>query len=207
MPFLRDVWAGRPLPFVWPWLLLFWGVFAWSFREEGWIVREARKNIASAGNSPDAGSIRVIVFGMQTAWLVAVALSWVRACRVPRSLDVPVFLAGVALIVAGSLMRRHCWKMLGGSFTGDVRASADQQIVTRGAYAWLRHPSYTAGIILWLGMGLAMGSWLATLLLLTASFATYGYRIAVEERTLLAVIGEPYRVFCETRKRLIPFVY
>ena len=29
--------------------------------------------------------------------------------------------------------------------------------------------------------------------------------MAVEERTLLAVIGEPYRQFMTTRKRLIPF--
>jgi protein-S-isoprenylcysteine O-methyltransferase Ste14 len=29
----------------------------------------------------------------------------------------------------------------------------------------------------------------------------------VEERTLLAVIGEPYRQFMRTRKRLIPFIY
>jgi len=39
------------------------------------------------------------------------------------------------------------------------------------------------------------------------SFAVYGYRIAVEERALLAAIGEPYREFMSTRKRLIPFVY
>jgi protein-S-isoprenylcysteine O-methyltransferase Ste14 len=35
----------------------------------------------------------------------------------------------------------------------------------------------------------------------------YSYRIAVEERAMLAAIGEPYREFMRTRKRLIPFVY
>jgi protein-S-isoprenylcysteine O-methyltransferase Ste14 len=33
------------------------------------------------------------------------------------------------------------------------------------------------------------------------------YRIAVEERTLLAVLGEPYREFMRTRRRLIPFIF
>jgi protein-S-isoprenylcysteine O-methyltransferase Ste14 len=40
-----------------------------------------------------------------------------------------------------------------------------------------------------------------------AAFAVYAYRIAVEERALLAVVGEPYREFIRTRKRLIPFIY
>jgi protein-S-isoprenylcysteine O-methyltransferase Ste14 len=35
----------------------------------------------------------------------------------------------------------------------------------------------------------------------------YVYRISVEERKLLSVIGEPYRTFMVRRKRLIPFVY
>jgi protein-S-isoprenylcysteine O-methyltransferase Ste14 len=97
--------------------------------------------------------------------------------------------------------------MLGQSFTGDVRASAGQQVVTRGAYAILRHPSYTAGILLNTGMGIALGSWAAALLLAVASLAVYVYRMRVEEQALLAAIGEPYRAFMATRKRIIPFLY
>jgi protein-S-isoprenylcysteine O-methyltransferase Ste14 len=97
--------------------------------------------------------------------------------------------------------------MLGSSFTGDVRASADQAVVTRGAYAILRHPSYTAGILLNTGIGIALGSWASAGIQAIASVAAYSYRIAVEERALLATVGEPYRQFMSTRKRLIPFVY
>ena len=97
--------------------------------------------------------------------------------------------------------------MLGASFTGDVRASADQEIVTRGAYAILRHPSYTAGILMNTGIGIALGSWGSAATLALVSFAVYSYRIMVEERALLAIIGEPYKRFMSTRKRLIPFVY
>jgi protein-S-isoprenylcysteine O-methyltransferase Ste14 len=97
--------------------------------------------------------------------------------------------------------------MLGASFTGDVRARGDQEIMTRGAYAILRHPSYTAGALVHTGIGIALGSWAAAILLAAASFVVYSYRIAVEERALLAAIGEPYREFMRTRKRMIPFVY
>ncbi len=110
-------------------------------------------------------------------------------------------------MIAGSLLRRHCFRQLGASFTGDVRASSEQRVVTSGAYSLLRHPSYTAAIILNTGIGLALGSWASVIVLVVVSFAVYGYRISVEERALLAAIGEPYEQFMSTRKRLIPFIY
>jgi len=96
---------------------------------------------------------------------------------------------------------------LGSSFTGDVRADPNQRIMTTGAYALLRHPSYSAGILMNIGIGLALGSWASTALLALAAFAVYSYRIAVEERALIRVIGEPYRDFMSKRRRLIPFIY
>jgi protein-S-isoprenylcysteine O-methyltransferase Ste14 len=75
------------------------------------------------------------------------------------------------------------------------------------AYAVVRHPSYSAGILMNLGLGLALGSWGSAAVLTLASVAVYSYRIAIEERALLAVVGEPYREYMRTRRRLIPFVY
>lgn len=79
--------------------------------------------------------------------------------------------------------------------------------VTRGAYRILRHPSYTAGILLNTGVGIALGSRVSTLILALVSCIVYLYRIRVEERALAATIGEPYRQFMSGRKRLVPFVY
>jgi protein-S-isoprenylcysteine O-methyltransferase Ste14 len=39
------------------------------------------------------------------------------------------------------------------------------------------------------GVGIALGSWASAAILAVATFAVYGYRIAVEERELLAAIG------------------
>jgi protein-S-isoprenylcysteine O-methyltransferase Ste14 len=190
-----------PLPFVWPYALLFWAVDFWAFWPEFRIVRRSQ-----AGNVLDAESRQTILMGTALAFAVAFPLAWVPAVQI-RGHRVAVFLVGVGLLVAGSLLRRHCWRMLGASFTGDVRASADQEVVTRGAYAVLRHPSYTAGIILNTAVGIALGGWASAVILAVASFAVYAFRIKVEERALLATIGEPYARFLRTRKRLIPFVY
>lgn len=193
----------RPLPFVWPYALVFWGLFVWAFLPEMGIVSRARR----AQTASDSKSLQVIMLGQSLAFFASFPLAWVPSLQFAPAYHMAAFWAGGALVVAGSLLRRHCWRMLGASFTGDVRARADQEVVTRGAYRLLRHPSYTAGIMLNAGAGVALGSWASTLLMVVASTAVYMYRIAVEERTLLAVIGEPYREFMRTRKRLIPFLY
>lgn len=196
----------NPLPFVWPWWLLFWSVFAWVYWPEFKILRTSAKPATQAA-SPDAGSRRVIVLGGAIAMFAAFPLARVPALRFPAALDIPIFIFGVATLVAGSLLRRHCWRLLGSSFTGDVRVRPDQRIVGEGAYRLLRHPSYTAGILMNIGIGLSLGSWGSTALLAVISFIVYGYRIAVEERALLAVLGEPYREFLRHRKRLIPYLF
>jgi len=196
----------RPLPFVWPYWPLFWSVCIWAFSPEFRIIRKAQQP-ASRSDSPDAGSVRVIVLGGAIASAIAFPLAWVASLRLPAALVPAVFVIGLATIVGGSLLRRHCWRLLGASFTGDVRAHPDQAIVTTGAYALVRHPAYSAGILMNTGIGLALGSWASTAVLALAAVAVYSYRIAVEERTLLVVVGEPYRQFMRTRRRLIPFIY
>ena len=192
----------RPLPYVWPYALVFWTVFVWAFLPEFRIIRAARGRSAT-----DAKSLQVIMVGMNVSFLGAFFLAWVPAFRIVAPYVVPTFWIGIALLISGSLLRRHCFRVLGESFTGDVRASSDQQVVTRGAYSILRHPSYTGGILMNAGVGIGLGSWASALLMTVGSVAVYAYRIAVEERALSAAIGEPYREFMSTRKRLIPFVY
>lgn len=195
-----------PLIYVWPYWLVFWAAFLWAYSPEFRIVRSGARS-AKQADSPDAGSVRVIVYGSFLAYAIGVPLSAVPALRFPAPAQLAAFVAGLLLLVGGSLLRRHCWRMLGPSFTGDVRAHADQRVVTRGAYARLRHPSYTAGVLMHTGFGVALGSWGSALAMAAITFATYLYRIRVEERTLLAAIGDPYREFLRTRKRLIPFIY
>ncbi len=60
---------------------------------------------------------------------------------------------------------------------------------------------------MFVGMGLALGNWASLLVLSVATVVVYHYRLMVEERALEATLGEPYRAFMRTRKRLIPFIY
>src|SRR5438093_10623284 len=91
----------RPLPFVWPYWLLFWTAFIWAFSPEFRIVRKARKP-ATHSDSPDAGSFRVIVLGGAIASAIPFPLAWVPSLRLPPALPAAVFGIGVATIAAVS---------------------------------------------------------------------------------------------------------
>lgn len=195
----------RPLVFVWPYALIFWVIYAWAFAPEAVMVVRASRAAAET-NSRDSGSLRLIVFGMWVGLLLSFPIAFVEALRFPFAMQLAAFWIGTGLLVAGSLLRRHCWRVLGEYFTGDVRARADQPVIDRGAYRWIRHPSYTGGILMFVGIGLALANWASLAILTLVSVVVYSYRVAVEERTLIQTIGEPYRAYMRTRKRFIPFV-
>jgi protein-S-isoprenylcysteine O-methyltransferase Ste14 len=195
----------RPLPFVWPYALVFWAAYVWSFLPEWKVVRGGVQGARSA-DSKDGGSIRILLGGMWIALMLGFLLSFAKAGSFPRGAQVPVFVIGVALIILGSLLRRWCFRTLGQYFTGDVKASVDQPVIRTGPYRFVRHPSYTAGIMMFTGIGLALGSWFSFLLITIASIATYWYRVTIEERALLGTIGEQYASFIKERKRFIPYV-
>lgn len=195
----------RPLPFTLPYAIVFWVAYIWAFLPEWKVVMAGVEGVKSS-DSKDDGSLRVLLGGMWIALLLAYPLAFVRAWMFPPRAQVPVFAAGISLILLGSLLRRYCFRTLGQYFTGDVRARADQPVIATGPYALVRHPSYTAGMMMFIGIGLALGSWISFGLLLISSIATYWYRVTIEERALVNTIGAPYRDFMKTRKRFIPYL-
>jgi protein-S-isoprenylcysteine O-methyltransferase Ste14 len=197
--------GGMPplVVFSWPYGLFFLAVMFWAFAPEFRIISRQTEPSTSP---QDAGSKRLIAIGqglaMCAAFWIAASVPW---AGLPHRFW--LFWAGLATIVGGSLLRRHCWRMLGASFTGAVIVRPDQAVVDRGAYHYVRHPSYTAGAILFLGIGLALANWIGLVVLMGAVSAVYGYRVGVEERALLATIGDPYRRYMSRTKRFVPFVF
>jgi protein-S-isoprenylcysteine O-methyltransferase Ste14 len=193
-----------PLPFTWPWALPFWTVYVWVFLPEMRLLGRTPRGGAPA---EDAGSLRVVVLGFGLAIFFAFLLaSAVRDARLPGPPPLWFFL-GLAVMVSGSLLRRHCFRVLGTFFTGAVTIQKDHRVVDTGAYRFVRHPSYTAALLLVLGVGMSLGNWLSVVVSFACAFAGYAYRAKVEERALLDALGEPYARFLATRKRFIPLIY
>ncbi len=192
-----------PLPYTWPAAIPFWLAFWWAFAGELPFMRRDR---APRQSDRDRGSMRVIV------WLNGLSMfaAFLAAGTQPRfamtSGRVAVYVAGIACIVAAAQLRRHCFTMLGASFTYDVRVASGQQVVERGAYRYVRHPSYSAGLLLFAGVGLALGNWISLVVSIVLPAVGYGYRIAAEERALVEALGPAYAGYMKRTRRLIPFV-
>jgi protein-S-isoprenylcysteine O-methyltransferase Ste14 len=193
-----------PLPFTWPYALLFWAVYVWVFIPEFRLL--GRTPMSTPGPAEDRGSLRVLVIGFSVATLSAFALSFVAPRATLPGPRVAWLFAGVLTLVAGSLLRRHCFRVLGEFFTGAVTIQADHRVIESGAYRWVRHPSYSAALLIVLGIALSLGNWLGVVVSFVIAFVAYSYRAHVEEQALLASLGAPYARFMASRSRFIPFI-
>ncbi len=194
-----------PLPFTWPYFLVFWPVYIWVFIPELRIIRRARSGTPAPAE--DRGSLRVVLLGFSIATFAAFVLPFVAPRAALPGSPIAWFFIGVLTLVSGSLLRRHCFRVLGTFFTGAVTIQAGHRVVESGAYRWVRHPSYSAALLIVSGIALCLGNWLSVVVSFVVAFFAYSYRAHVEEKALLSSLGAPYARFMASRKRFIPFVW
>jgi len=193
-----------PLAVVWPYAGVFWATFVWAMLPERRLLRATRPE--AAAGMQDAGSCRVIMVVNMLAVGLAFAIAFGCPATAIQAHRIAAFWAGLAFLAGGSALRRHCFAMLGASFTGAVTVLPGQIVVERGAYRHVRHPSYTAGVLMFAGIGLALTNWLSLVVITLASVAAYVYRVRVEERALAQTLGEPYLAYMRRTKRFVPFI-
>jgi protein-S-isoprenylcysteine O-methyltransferase Ste14 len=175
------------------------------------VLLEQRTRVRSwrhrEGEHRDRGSYLLIIVcvsaGLVGAGLVAGAVTSAELSAIRW----PLFGAGIALMLAGIVLRQWAVAMLGDSFTIVVRVREGQDVIDTGPYRFVRHPSYTGMLITFAGFGLALGNWISILCAIVVPLIGIVVRIRVEERALLQGLGEPYRRFAQTRKRLVPRVW
>jgi protein-S-isoprenylcysteine O-methyltransferase len=114
---------------------------------------------------------------------------------------------GLALFVFGMALRWYSIIYLGRFFTVNVAVAADHHLVASGPYRWVRHPSYSGLVLIFLGLGVSDGNWLSLLLVLLPPLLVLQRRIRIEEAVLRGALGEVYVRYCARTRRLIPFVY
>jgi protein-S-isoprenylcysteine O-methyltransferase Ste14 len=120
---------------------------------------------------------------------------------------VVAFVLGATVGWLGLLLRWWSFFALGRYFTVVVRTSSGQKVVERGPYRILRHPSYTGLLMALLGCGVMLGNWAGALASSAVLLVAVVYRIRIEERALIANLGDAYRAFAKDRARLLPFIW
>ena len=80
----------------------------------------------------------------------------------------------------------------------------DHVVWRGGPYRLLRHPAYAGTLISYLGVGLAIGSWVGALVWVAIVAAAYVPRIRLEEAELTRALGDSYRDYARSTARLVP---
>jgi protein-S-isoprenylcysteine O-methyltransferase Ste14 len=92
---------------------------------------------------------------------------------------------------------------IGKNITQTVATRKDHQLVTGGAYAWVRHPLYSVGTLFFLALNLLVANWFvgsASLIGLTMLLI----RLPKEEASLIERFGDEYRAYMKRTGRLLP---
>jgi protein-S-isoprenylcysteine O-methyltransferase Ste14 len=163
---------------------------------------------AGGSMQPDAKKDRsepfVLAVGLLFAFtlVIPIVIGYARIGVLPRYLFYP----GLAIWIVG--LATYGWGVLvlGHFHSGFVRVVSGHRLIEKGPYRFVRHPLYASEILAWIGLGLALQSWVALLIIVMTSAIFYRNRIRIEERFLAAEIGDEYVQYMKRVKRIVPFI-
>jgi protein-S-isoprenylcysteine O-methyltransferase len=139
-----------------------------------------------------------------TVYLTQVAalleLLWRR--RVALPLDLVTWSALLAM-VGGLTLRTSAVVLLGPWFTWNVTVQPGQELVSHGPYRFIRHPSYTGALIVFVASCVLLRSWVAAVLATVALTLAFLRRIRYEEALLVRTLAG-YFAYLSRTGRLLP---
>jgi protein-S-isoprenylcysteine O-methyltransferase len=170
------------------------------------LLTVTRRSRSRTGTKQDRSTLGVIwmVIIMSVAAGVFIAMNWAAGALPLGQMFACV---GVLLFVVGLLLRWWAIITLGRFFTVDVTIEKDHELVERGPFRVVRHPSYTGVLLAFVGFALTLRNWAALLVILVPIFAAFIRRMNVEEDALSRALGSSYADYMRRTKRLVPFVY
>jgi protein-S-isoprenylcysteine O-methyltransferase Ste14 len=111
---------------------------------------------------------------------------------------------GLSVMCLGTTLRYWSVLTLGRFFTVTVDVGEGHRVVDTGPYALLRHPSYTGMLVVYLGIGIALDSWLSVVAAVVPATLAVLNRIRHEESVLVTQLGRDYEHYQRRTKRLVP---
>jgi len=148
-----------------------------------------------------AAQILWTVYLTQAAALLE--LVWRRPVAIP--LDLTTW-AALAAMIGGLALRAWAVVLLGPWFTWNVTVQAGQQVVSRGPYRFIRHPSYTGALITFVASCVLLRSWVVALLAAFTLVLAVRRRIRYEEALLVKTLPG-YQAYISRTDKLLPGIF
>jgi protein-S-isoprenylcysteine O-methyltransferase Ste14 len=172
------------------------------------MLREIRRRDVPTGTDYDHYSVQIITLATGGGIIVGIASDYFLSSLAISWNPHIMFVIGIVFMLVGGFVRQYAARTLNQYFTSRVRVHDGQEVVDTGPYQWVRHPSYTGGLLANTGVGIVLANWASIVIISFTIFSAYIYRIHIEEQTLRSELGEPYKAYLDrTPHRLVPYLW
>ena len=113
---------------------------------------------------------------------------------------------GVGIAVIGFALLQWAQNTLGKNWSDMPRLLKGQSLITSGPYQYIRHPIYTAFLLILGSTFLISANWMIGLAWIGMSALEVASRIGYEEALMLESFGDQYREYMKKTGRLFPKV-
>ena len=138
-------------------------------------------------------------------------LSTALAVFLPRWMDwaalpLPVWLrwTGFAIAALGFALLQWAHNSLGRNWSDAPQLLAGQRLVVNGPYRWVRHPIYTAFLLILGSTLLISANWCVGAAWIGMTALQVAQRIQFEEGLMIDNFGDAYRAYMQRTARLLP---
>jgi protein-S-isoprenylcysteine O-methyltransferase Ste14 len=156
-------------------------------RENGWVSK-------IAGLLGLIGFVSILLYAIRPIWL-----AW-------ASLPLPLWLrwTGIGVALLGFALLQWAQDTLGKNWSDTPRMMKGQSLITSGPYEFIRHPIYTAFLLILGSILLISANWLIGMAWIGMTIFEVASRIHFEENLMLEFFGEQYREYMQRTGQLLP---
>jgi protein-S-isoprenylcysteine O-methyltransferase Ste14 len=129
--------------------------------------------------------------------------NWSKIPNYPRAVQWVGFSLGIVAIALFIYVHIH----LGKNFSYKIAIKEDHKLIKTGPYKLIRHPMYTAFIILHSAVFLLTGNWFLGIIWVVGIFLVIALRIKQEEKMLIEEFGDEYKEYIKTTGALFPNIF
>ncbi len=140
------------------------------------------------------GFVAVLMYAIHPTWL-----AW-------SSLPLPLWLrwGGIGMALLGFALLQWAQNTLGKNWSDTPRMIKEQSLITSGPYQYIRHPIYTAFLLILGSTFFSAANWLIGLAWIGMTALEVASRIGFEENLMLEYFGDQYREYMKRTGRLLP---
>jgi protein-S-isoprenylcysteine O-methyltransferase Ste14 len=144
----------------------------------------------------------VVIAGLISLFLYLFKPNWISWASIP--LPYHLRLIGVGIVATGFGLIQWSQYTLGRNWSDTPRITDHQELVMDGPYRWVRHPIYTAFVLIFVSTLFISANWFLSAAWIGMVVLDITSRVQYEEDKLTTLFGDQYRAYLDRTGRFLP---